>query len=139
VKSKKKPPKRRAAASKKSKFGPKVVRARSYRRLKLRNDRGEREDVLLFDSQSMEAEQSFLVQEDQAELRLDLTRALRMFTLQERRVLYRVLVQRQSMTQATKQMRKHSGRWWRRWMQDKALPKLRAKLGDYCQNGKVVL
>ena len=106
-------------------------------RARYTNAQGKREEVLLIDFQD-EHEDS-LAQESFPELRRDLTKAFGMFTMKEQSVLYRVLVQRQSIVQATKRMRSKSRRSWARWYVTKALPKLRRVLRDYNEKGKVVV
>ena len=120
-------------------FGSKGVRAKEYQRLSLRDDTGERSEVILFPTNNPWWEERLLCEESSPELRLDLTRAFRMFTLTERRVLYRVLCQRQAVTVATARMKKRSPRWWRRWYAEKAIPMLRERLEDYQVKGKVVI
>jgi len=136
-KRKAKPAPKRVADS--TRFGAKKVRADDYHALRLRNDQGEREEVVLLDLQGEGTERALLVREDQPELRYDLTKALGMFTVQERRVLMRVLLYRQSVSYATRYMKKRSTRTWRRWMKERALPKLRRVLRDYKVDGKVVV
>lgn len=109
-----------------------------YKRASFTNVQGEREEVLLFDTQNESMEETALAVDSHPELRLDLRRALSQFNRQERRVLFRRLVQRQSMTVATQNMKKRSASWWRKWYKDVALPKLRESLKDYWDGKEVV-
>ncbi len=79
-----------------------------------------------------------LAQEPRYELKKDLKQALGQFSPIEQRILFRVLVQGQSVTEATKNMKHRRGRW-EPWLRNVALPKLRELLADYYQNGKLVL
>ena len=72
------------------------------------------------------------------ELKLDVLRALKQFSVAERRIIFRVFIQGQSVDLATKGSKKSSS-YWHYWLQHTALPKLRQTLKDYCVNGKVVL
>lgn len=76
--------------------------------------------------------------ESRPELRADLNRAFRKFTALQQRVLYRVLVQGQSLRVATNGMRK-STPYWHTWFKREAMPKLRRELSDYVEPGKLVL
>lgn len=72
------------------------------------------------------------------ELQTDVRDALRHFNPIEQRILYRVLIQGQSVDEATKKMKHGRGRW-QVWLNTVALPRLRAMLADYSEKGKVVL
>ena len=113
-------------------------RVKGYTRARFTNAQGDRDEVLLFDPTD-EAYEPDLAVENPVELRVDLTRALSMFTLQERKVIFNVYVKNQPVTLATRRMRKHDARWWRDWLRTTALPKLRKRLADYNENGRVVL
>ena len=78
-----------------------------------------------------------LVKEDHPELREDLRRALSHFNSTQRRVLFRVLVQGQSIETATRGSKWTSQRW-RKWF-GQAVQQLRGHLADYVENGKVVI
>ena len=112
--------------------------AKRERAARLRNHvTGERQEVVLFDTIG-ETNEDLLAQDLQVELSIDVRNALKSFSPVERRIIIRVLVQGQAVKEATQNLR-HSRRTWARWLKDEALPRLRAALGDYCENGKVVL
>lgn len=98
---------------------------------------GERQEVALFDTIG-ETNEDLLAQDSQAELSIDVRNALKSFSPIEQRIIVRVLVQGQAVEEATRHF-KHSRRTWSRWLKDEALPRLRTALGDYYQDGKVVL
>jgi hypothetical protein len=109
-----------------------------YKRAELINDStGKVEEIVLFDIND-EHNEDLLACRPRLELRADLKAALDTFTLIEKRILFRVLVQGQSLRTATKRMRK-SSRTWERWYSEEALPRLRKLLEDYQEDGKVVL
>ena len=109
---------------------------RDYSPMKVTNlHTGKLEEVVLISPHQL---QDRIVVEDHSELRLDLKRALKPFTTVQRRVLYRVLVQGQSIETASKGLSK-TQRWWSGWLQGTALPKLRAALGNYVEGGKLVI
>ena len=98
---------------------------------------GERQEVVLFDMIG-ETNEDLLAQDLQVELSIDVRNALQSFSPVERRIIIKVLVQGQAVKEATRNLR-HSRRTWARWLKDEALPRLRTALGDYYQDGKVVL
>jgi len=88
-----------------------------------------REDLVLFDPQS-EANEYLLASDFNIELKTDLTRALSSFSPIQQRTIIRVLLQGQSVREATKKMRQ-STRTWARWLHAEALPRLRSFLDNY--------
>ena len=66
----------------------------------------------------------------QYELKIDVASALRKFSPTERRIIFRVYVQGQSVDLATKGSKKSSS-YWHYWLQHTALPHLRKYLSDY--------
>ena len=114
--------------------GPK----KEYHRATLRNPyTGLREEIELFDIND-ETNEDLLAQDFRLELKADLKAALVTFSPLEQRIIFRVLVQGQSVREATKRM-KSSSRTWERWLSEEALPRLRKLLEDYQEDGKVVL
>lgn len=124
-----------------------------YRHARLKNrSTGESQDVLLIPPHELTGEykndegqrttqpliSENLSVEANSELKVDLTKAFAQFSPLEKRVLHRVLIQGQSIREATKNM-KGSLRNWQYWVSREALPKLRKSLKDYFQDGKVVL
>lgn len=106
-----------------------------YRRHRL----GDKEVVLFSPSLLTNvADGGKLAFEPQYELKKDVADALRKFSPAERRIIFRVFVQGQSVDLATKGSMKSSS-FWHNWLQTKALPYLRNQLKDYQENGKVVL
>lgn len=104
---------------------------RTYKPAVLRNRvTGKREEIILVDFQDEDIETSFLAIPSNPELKADLSAALKLFSPIEKRILFRVLVQGQSVREATARM-KRSARSWERWLSEKALPSLRACLEDY--------
>ena len=91
---------------------------------------GKREEILLVDMQDEYIETRFLAIASNPELKADLSAALRAFSPIEKRILFRVLVQGQSVREATTRMQR-SARSWERWLSEKALPALRTYLEDY--------
>jgi DNA-directed RNA polymerase specialized sigma24 family protein len=79
-----------------------------------------------------------LAVDPQNELKVDLAKAFETFSTLEKRVLVRVLIQGQSINEATKHM-KGSLRSWQYWYSREAFPRLQEKLGDYFTNGHVAL
>ena len=111
---------------------------RGYRRARLTNGAtGERQEVELFDIND-EKNGSLLFKDSNSELKVDLKAALAGFSLTKRRILFRVLVQGQSVKTATNHM-KGSSRTWERWFTDSAMPHIRKCLSDYYANGEVAL
>jgi len=103
---------------------------KNYKRVTLRNTHtGEPEEVHLFDPQD-EANEGLLAVDAHLELKADLKAALETFTKREQLIILRVLLQGQSVEQATKLM-KGSLRSWSRWLYEDALPRLRSLLEDY--------
>lgn len=93
--------------------------------------------VKLYDPQC--SKNNWIESEDaMMDLRVDLKKAFSQFKGVEYRVLYRLLVQGQSMDKATQRM-KRSREYWRTWYQNVALPKLCESLASYFDNKKVVL
>lgn len=108
----------------------------NYKRARLKNSAtGQRLEIILTDPSSLS---DSLQYDPQHELKGDVHNALEGFSPIERRIILRVLVQGQSLEKATARM-KHSSQKWRKWFVATALPQLRKRLGDYFQDGKVVL
>ena len=129
-------------ASHKRQLDPNMVRGKFehdvYKRLAFKNAQGRAEEVLLFDPQNEGSENANLAVESQPELRLDLKRAILTFSRKERTVLYRHMVMNQNMVTATRR-RREPVVFWRTWMRETALPRLRNLLAEYQVNGKVVV
>ena len=98
---------------------------------------GKREFVMLFDPQN-EKNDYLLSSEYPIELRADLTRALSAFSPLKQRILVRVLLQGQSVREATKGMR-GSKDTHERWLYKTALPRLRSLLADYKEQLRTTL
>ena len=104
---------------------------RTYKPAVLRNlVTGKREEIILIDTQDEDIETSLLAIPSNPELKADLRAALSGFSPLEKRILFRVLVQGQSVREATTRMQR-SARSWERWLSEKALPTLRIYLEDY--------
>lgn len=111
---------------------------KNYKRATLLNSStGKPEEIELFDTND-EHNEDLLVFEPQHELKADLEKAFAPFTKLQKRILLRVLLQGQSVEEATKNSRL-SRRWWANWLQTEAMPQLRTALSDYYVNGKLVL
>ena len=109
-----------------------------YKRTRLKNPVSqEREEVELFDINDEHNEDRLAV-ESYPELHADLTKAFAPFTHAQKLILSRVLLQGQSVEEASKYSRK-SRSYWTKWLAEKALPYLRERLSDYIENGKLVL
>jgi DNA-directed RNA polymerase specialized sigma24 family protein len=107
----------------------------NYNRARLRNlYTGRLQEIILEDFTRPRREQA---EDPKIELRIDVRRALHKFSPIERRVLLKVLVQGQSIEEATRRM-KHSARKWRDWYSKAALPQLRAALADYREKSGVL-
>jgi hypothetical protein len=85
-----------------------------------------------------ESGSSSLTVNPQYELKKDMAQALSKFSPVERRIIFRVLIQGQSLALATKHS-KFSYGYWYNWLHTNALPALRKSLSDYHVNGKVVI
>ncbi len=90
---------------------------------------GKREDLIYFDPQD-EVNEYLLASDFQIELKADIHRALRTFSPIEQRIIVRVVLQGQSMRDATRKT-KCPRRTWTRWLSEEALPRLRTLLHDY--------
>lgn len=103
---------------------------KNYARCTLRNlSTGESEEVRLFDPQD-EHNEDLLAFDAHHELKADLRAALDTFSSIEKRIILRVLLQGQSIQEATKRS-KTPLRTWQRWMAEVAIPRLRSLLADY--------
>lgn len=92
---------------------------------------GKREPVLLIDPQDEQTERNLLADcSHNPELQADLSIALSAFSPIEKRIIFRVLLQGQSVEEATQGMRQ-SRRTWARWLNEQALPVLQVILSDY--------
>jgi hypothetical protein len=80
-----------------------------------------------------------LIEDNNAELRLDVLRAVRKFTVTERNVIFKVAVGGMSIEDACRSYKYRSVRTWQRWYFTEALPVLRTELKGYHENGKVVM
>lgn len=96
---------------------------------------GKRQPVVLMEPRHLERA---VAVDSYPELREDLRRALEPFTKLQKRVLFRILVQGQTLPVATKGLAR-STVWWWGWYTKTALPKLRKSLQEYVENGKVVI
>ena len=107
-----------------------------YKRARLKNQAtGQRLEIILADPHSLD---NSLRYDPQHELKADVHKVLESFSPIERRIILRVLVQGQSLEQATCRM-KSSSQKWRQWFATTAIPRLRKQLKDYFQDGKLVL
>jgi hypothetical protein len=97
---------------------------------------GEREEIVLTEPAAL-ADYTFLVISPSPELRIDLKRALSVFTRSERQLLMNILVRKMPLERAVAKRRKSISHW-RRWVKS-AIERLRADLSEYQQDGKVVL
>lgn len=89
-----------------------------------------KEEVLLLDFQNEDVESALLGSDDNPELREDIRRALSGFSQVQKRLLFRVLVQGQSVRSATRRW-KNTSKQWERWFYQQALPALRKSLVAY--------
>jgi hypothetical protein len=113
---------------------------KSYQPARFRTPAGLREEIPTFDhTEESPNVEAILAVPSFLELRADLNKAFSTFSRLEQRILVRVLVQGQSVAEAVKHFRRRGSRTWERWMTQEALPRLRTLLGDYYENGKVVL
>lgn len=104
-----------------------------------RRERAFGKEVLLFAPHKLSTGKFNALQYDpQYELKKDVADALKQFSPAERRIIFRVLIQGQSIDLATKGS-KYSTAHWVHWFRTKALPSLRESLKDYQENGKVVI
>lgn len=108
----------------------------NYKRARLKNSiTGQRLEIILTDPRALD---NSLRYDPQHELKADVHKVLEGFSPIERRIILKVLVQGQSIEQATSRM-KSSSQKWRQWFATTAVPRLRKQLGDYFQDGKLVL
>ena len=107
-------------------------RPKTYKPAQLTNFlTGKREEIFLVDPQNEVFERALLADVNHnAELHADLNAALSAFSIIEKRIIFRVLVQGQSVKEATKKMKK-SARHWELWLRNHALPIMQTLLEDY--------
>lgn len=111
--------------------GMSILNTDNYKPARLTNRlTGNREEIVLIDTQDDFTERKFLQSIRDYDLRVDLTSALSTFSLVEQRIIIRVLLQGYTYEQATRRT-KRSASAWQAWMQKKALPRLRNFLEDY--------
>jgi hypothetical protein len=91
-----------------------------------------RQEVMLVDPHNNQIIESAFLQDlgQDVELHADVKRALEPFSAIEKRVIFRVLVQGQSIEEATKKTR-WSSRTWQRRLKYETFPHLRTALRDY--------
>jgi hypothetical protein len=90
---------------------------------------GQLQDVILMSPNHLEQLPSLAV-EGNPELRADLNRAFSQFNRVEQRILFRVLVEGQTLSSAVRRMSK-SITYYHIWLHKVALPRLRVALRDY--------
>lgn len=98
---------------------------------------GALDEVVLFDPQD-EANEVLLAFDANIELKVDLFLALAKFSVTEKRIILRVLLQGQSVREATKTM-KRTSRYYEKWLSSEVLPYLRKQLAAYKAELRTVL
>lgn len=109
-----------------------------------RPERAFGKDVILFSPSalttlSQSGNLQALIHSDNAVLKKDIAKVLEKYSLAERRIIFRVLVQGHSIEGAIKRSRTRNARSTHRWLSRVVIPDLQHSLSDYYENGKVVL